>query len=88
MRVLRAIVHEQQHSGRGNALDERIERGLRLAVDPMEILEDDNERLDLALAEEHASHPVEGVLPALPRFEPFPLLVIESGVDQRQQRWH
>ncbi len=38
--ILRAVVHEEQEAGGGQALDQAIEDGLGLGVDPVQILED------------------------------------------------
>jgi hypothetical protein len=43
--VLRAIVHEQEHARRSKAVDQAIEQRLRLAVDPVQILEDQQQGL-------------------------------------------
>ncbi len=56
--VLRAVVDEEQEPGRRQALDQAVEERLRLGVDPVEVLEDDQERLDLALPQEE---PLQGV---------------------------
>ena len=49
--VLGAVVDQEHEARRGHALDEAIEQGLGLAVDPVQILEDHHQRLDLALAQ-------------------------------------
>jgi hypothetical protein len=38
--VLRTVVDEQEHTGRGETLDKAVQQGLGLRVDPVEILED------------------------------------------------
>ena len=43
--VLGTVVHEQQQPRRAQALDQAVEQGLCLAVDPMEVLEDQEEGL-------------------------------------------
>ena len=43
--VLGPVVHEQQQARRSEALDEAVEQRLRLAVDPVQVLEDHEERL-------------------------------------------
>ena len=63
--VLRAVVDEEQEPGRRQALDQPIEHGLRLGVDPVEVLEHDQERLDLALPQEEPLQGVDGALPPL-----------------------
>src|SRR5262245_16208347 len=57
----------------GEALHQDVEQRLRLGVDPVEILEDDKQGLDLALSKEKAFDPVEGPLAALWRSERVPL---------------
>ena len=51
MLVLRAVIDQQQEAGRWQALDQGLQKGLRLGVDPVQVLEDDEQRLHLALAE-------------------------------------
>ena len=67
--VLRAIVDQQQQAGRGQALDQAVEQGLRLGVDPVQILKDQQQRLHLAFAQQHALEGLEGALAALRRIE-------------------
>ena len=43
--VLGAVVDEEQEARRGQAVDEAIEQGLGLAVDPVQVLEDHHQRL-------------------------------------------
>ena len=57
---------------RGQALDEAIEQGLGLAVDPVQILEDHHQRLHLALAQEQALDDVERLLAPLKWIEGVP----------------
>jgi hypothetical protein len=38
--IFGAIVDQQQQAGHGQALDQAVKQGLRLGVDPVEILED------------------------------------------------
>jgi hypothetical protein len=47
---IRAIIDQKQHSRRRDALYQEIQKGLRLAVDPVQILEKHQQRLRLALA--------------------------------------
>ena len=65
--VLRPIVDQQQEVGRGQALDEAVEQGLRLAVDPVQVLKDQQQRLHLTFAQQHALQRFEGALAALCR---------------------
>ena len=84
--VLRPVVDEQQEAGRGQALDQAVEQRLRLAVDPVQVLEDDEERLHLALAEEEPLDGVEGALPALRRIERLPVRRRRRATSSRASR--
>jgi hypothetical protein len=65
--VLGPIVHEQQQARRSQALDQAIEQRLGLAVDPVEVLEDQEERLLSGLSQQQPPHGVERALTTLPR---------------------
>jgi hypothetical protein len=43
--VLRTVVQEHQETRRAQAVDDCVEDGLSLAVDPVEVLEDQEQRL-------------------------------------------
>ena len=86
--VLGAIVDEEQEARRGQALDEAVEQGLGLAVDPVQILEDHHQRLDLALAQEQALDRVERLLAPLERIEGVPGRLVHRHVEERQEGGH
>ncbi len=86
MAVLGAIVDEEQDRRRGNALHQAVEQGLRLRVDPVEVLQHQDERLDLALAEEQPLHGIERELPTLGRLEVSEAVVLGQGVEQPENR--
>ena len=88
MHVLGAVVDEEEHPGRRQALDQAVQDGLGLAVDPVEVLEDDEQRLDLSLAQEQALHRVQGALTALRRVKRRPRGVVDRHVEQRQESGH
>ena len=50
--VLGAIGDEEQETGGGEAVDQAVEPRLGLGINPVQILEDHEQRLDLALAED------------------------------------
>ena len=52
--VLGPVVHEQQERAAGQALHEGVEERLGLRVDPVQVLEHEKKRLDLALAQQQA----------------------------------
>jgi hypothetical protein len=43
--VLGTVVHEEQQACRSQTVDERVEESLSLVVDPVEVLDDQEERL-------------------------------------------
>ena len=67
--VLGPVVHEEQQAGRAQALDEAVEEGLSLAVDPVEILDDQEEGLLSRFSQQQPPHGVERALATLPRVE-------------------
>src|SRR4030095_11451427 len=84
MLVLGAIVHEQENGRRGQAVEEAVEDGLRLAVDPVEILEDQDQRLHSALAEEERLDGLEGPAAPVGRFQGAEGAVLGQGVEQSE----
>ena len=85
--VLRAIVDQEQEAGRGQALDQAVEQGLGLRIDPVQVLEDQQQRLHLAFAQQQALEGVERALAALGRIELQKRAVLRQRVQERQQRW-
>ena len=85
MRVLRPVVHEEEQPGRRQALDEPVEQRLGLGVDPVEVLEDHQERLHLALAEQEPLDRVERPLAALRGSSAVPRRVSARHVEQGQE---
>ena len=83
--VLGPVVHQQQDPGRRQALDQAVEQRLRLGIDPVQVLEDHEQRLLLALPEQEPLDGVEGALPALGRIERLPGGVLDGHVEQGQQ---
>src|SRR5262245_31273731 len=85
MLVLGAIVDQEEQAGGREALDEPIEHGLALGVDPVQILDEDEEGLDLALAHQEALDAVEGALATLSGVEAFPLGIVDGDVEESQE---
>jgi hypothetical protein len=83
--VLGPVVHEQQQGGRSEALDEAVEQRLRLAVDPVEVLEDHEERLLARFPKQQALDGVERALAPRGRGERLPRGVVHGHVEQGQQ---
>jgi hypothetical protein len=84
--VLGTVVHEQQEPGGWHAFHEVVEEGLRLGIDPMQVLEHEEQGLDLALAQHQALEPVEGLLPPLRRIECQERAALGKGFQKRQHR--
>ncbi len=86
--ILGPIVDEDQDARGGQALEQRVEEGLRLAVDPVEVFEDQEQGLDTALGEEQAFDAVERALPALPRVACVPLGIVDRNFEQCEEGGH
>src|SRR5215813_4810440 len=84
--VLGSVVGEEQDTGGGQTLHETVEQRLGLGVDPVEVLDDQQHGLDLALPEEQALDRLQGVPSALRRVEGLPVLVVDGDIEQRQER--
>src|SRR5262245_59494137 len=80
--VLGPVADQDEQRRRGQALDEAIEERLRLGVDPVQILEDDEERLLPRFAQQQLSDAVEDELALLSRFEREPRRVVYRSVGQ------
>jgi hypothetical protein len=86
MLIVRTIVHEQQHPRGGEAIDEAVENRLGFRVDPVQVLDDQAERLRQARGQEH---PPDGVVrspPALPRIHIAERIVVRQHPQQVQNR--
>ena len=84
--IFRPVVHEQQQPGGRQTLDQPIEQRLGLGVDPVQVFEDDQQRLHLALPQQEPLHRLQGAPAALRRIEGLPLRVLGRHVEQRQKR--
>src|SRR5215469_15804933 len=84
--VLGSVVGEEQDTGGGQTLHETVEQRLGLGIDPVEVLEDQQQGLDLALPEEQVLDRVQSLPSTLRRIEGLPGLVVEGDIEQRQER--
>jgi hypothetical protein len=80
--ILRPVVNEEQQPSGRQALDEPIGQRLGLSVGPVEVLEDDQQRLPLALPKQQPLHRVQDASAALGRIEHLPLWVVGRDVEQ------
>ena len=67
--VLGAVIDQEQEPRRRQALDQAIEQRLRLGIDPVQILKDQQQRLHLAFPDQQALERVQGAPAALRRVE-------------------
>jgi hypothetical protein len=84
--VLGTIVHQQQQPRRAQAVDQTVEQGLGLAVDPVEVLEHHEQRLRLALAQQQTLDGLERAPTALGWIEGLPAPVLDRHVEEREER--
>jgi hypothetical protein len=85
--VVRAVIDDEQDARSREALDESVEQDLGLRVDPVEILEEQEQRLDLAFPEQQLFDGLQDPLPALGRVEGGPRGIVDGDIQQRQQWW-
>src|SRR5260370_2928698 len=84
--ILRAIVDEEKQSRGGQAIHQAVEERLGFGIDPVQILEQDHDRLHLALTEQQALAAVEGPLTALGRLQLLPLAILDAYIPKPQER--
>ena len=63
--ILGPVVDQQQEPGRGQALHQAVEQGLRLGINPVQVFKHQQQRLHLAFAQQQALEGVERALAAL-----------------------
>src|SRR5262245_10806849 len=86
MTVCRTVVDEQHKVRRRQALDKSVEQGLALAIDPVQVLEDQEERPLARFAQQKLPECLKCAVTALRRIECVPLGIVHRYVDQGQQR--
>src|SRR5712691_6785652 len=87
MVIFRAVTDQEQDTRGGETLDQRIKKYLRRFVDPVRILDHDEQGLLLAGIQQHALRRIEEPLAALERFDAVPLSIVDRDVQQDQKRW-
>src|SRR5262249_54788282 len=83
--VLRAVVDQQQEPRRRQSLDQAVQEGLRLGIDPVQVFEDQQQGLHLTFAQQHALERIQGALAALGRIQRQEGAVLRQDVQQREQ---
>src|SRR5262249_12796567 len=84
---LGAVVDQQEHTGSREALDQAVQEGLGLGIDPVEVLEHQQQGLSLAFPQQHALNGFQGALTALGRIESLPQRIVNWDVQERQKGW-
>ena len=85
MLVPGAVVDEEKDAGGGEAVDEGVQEGLGLAVDPMQVFKDQEQRLHLAFAQQQPFQGVERSLTPLRRIEGLPTGVVDRNFQEGEQ---
>ena len=83
--VFGSIVHQEQYTRGGQTLHEAVQEGLRLGIDPVQVLEHQQQRLDLALTYEQPLDTVEHLLAALRGVQALPLGIIDGHVEEPEK---
>ena len=86
--ILGAVVDQQQHPGGRQALDQHIEHGLRLGVDPVQVFKHQEQRLHLAFAQQDALQRLQGAAPPLQGVQGQERTVGGQGFEQGQHGRH
>jgi hypothetical protein len=84
--VFRAVVDQQEHAGCGQALDQSLEERLRLRIDPVQVFKDQQQRLHLTFAQQHALERLQHALTPLRRLELLERTVLWEDVQQGEER--
>jgi hypothetical protein len=84
--VLGAVVDEQQHAGGRQALHQGVQACLRLGMDPVQVLKDQQQGLRLTFPQQQAFQRLQGALAALGGVEGLPRCIVNRDVQKRQQR--
>ena len=84
--IFRPVVDEQRDPGRRQALNKGVEERLRLGIDPVQVLEHEEQRLDLALAMEETLDGLQRSLAAFGGAQRAPLPVVCSVKEPEERR--
>jgi hypothetical protein len=82
---LGTVADEQEHAGGRQTLDQVVQEGLRLGVDPVEVLDHQTQRLDLAFSQQQILHGIHDALTALRRIEGLRLGVVDRYLQEHQE---
>src|SRR5215470_12336697 len=88
MLELWTIIQEEQEPSGCQGIDETIEQGMRLGVDPVQVFEHQAGWLDFTLPKDEMSHRVQGLPTAASTIEGLPLWTCRTELQQRDDRRH
>ena len=87
MAILRPVIHQKQILGSSDTVGQQIEEGLRLLIDPMQVFEDDDQRLVETFAQDDALDRIERATLAGSRFNLRNLTVLVTEAKQPVKVW-
>ena len=83
--VLRAVIHQKQQPRRRHTFHQQVQQRLCLRVDPVQILDHEQHRLYLALAQHEPLQRLVRLAPTLCGIEPHPLGILDRHVEEREK---
>ena len=86
MLILPPVRDEQQQARAGQALDQAVQQRLGLGVDPVQVLDEQEQRALARFPQQQPFHRVEGALAPLRRLQPLPRGVLPRHLEQGEQR--
>src|SRR5262249_5498413 len=84
--VFRTVVNQEQEAGRGQTLDQAVQQGLGLSIDPVQVFADQQQRLHLTFAQQHTLECLERALTPLRWIQTQERAVLRQDIQQREQR--
>ncbi len=84
MPVLGTVVDEQENPCRRQAIDEAVEHRLGFRIDPVKILDNNDQRLQLTLAQLDSLDHIENPLAPLTWVKSLPLQIVNRDIEERE----
>ena len=77
---MRPVIDQKQKPYGRKTLNQAVQESLSLRIDPVQILDNHKQRLNLALPKQEPLHRIQGALAALRRIEVLPLFVLYRDI--------
>ena len=77
--IFGTVVDEEHNAGRRQAVDQAVQERLRLGVDPVQVLDDQEQGLHLTRPQQQALAGIQGALAALGRIKGLPVAYRQLG---------